>query len=91
MLLDHKPVFCRCRWLGVIKLSVSTTYSTDQQPICLPIFDEIQGQVGQGSEHPSKLSVPLSIAGELDQMVFKDPFHLKQSYDSMNIRSLPRV
>ena len=38
---------------------------------------------GWGSEHLMELWVSLFIAGELDQVVFKGPFQLQQSYDSI--------
>ena len=48
-----------------------------------PIPADTQGQARQGSEHLMELWVSLFIAGPLDQMAFKGPFHLKLFSDSM--------
>ena len=42
-----------------------------------PIPGDIQGQVGQGSDHLIQLWMSLFIAEELVQMTFKGPFQLK--------------
>jgi len=49
----------------------------------VPLLGDIQGQAGQGSEHPDlAVDVPVHCRGVGLEGLFKDPFQLKQFYDS---------
>jgi len=48
-----------------------------------PILGNTQYQAGRGSEHPMELWLFLSVAGDVDQMAFRDPFQIKQFYLSI--------
>ena len=44
-----------------------------------PIPGDTQGQAGQGSEHLMELQMSLIIAGQLEQVAFKDPSNSNHS------------